>query len=142
MVSEQREISKFQYEMTEGTEHKTTRSERLLTMENALEGIPVDRLSTRHYIHKDGSYEVNEIYSKEQIQRYTLCTGLKNMFFPFQDLENRTIYEDCMNVNPFLASSFPAIYLLFALTGLFILLLVVLAGFIVLLFIILNLTLV
>jgi len=138
---EQKEISKFQMEMKNGVSFDTTRSEKM----KSLEEYSLDEIKRcPSCYHKDGSYEVNQIYSKEEIERYGYCTALKNMFFPFQDptLENRTIYEDCLNVNPFLASAFPAIYVLFAITGMFMLLMVVFGSFIILLFIILNLALV
>jgi len=145
--AEKKEISNFHCEMYDLT-METTRSEQLKSLGNALEVHILKEMrhsGKRHSAYlKDGSYQVQQIFTKEEIQRYGYCTALKNMFFPFQDpnLENRTIYEDCMCVNPFLASAFPAIYIIFALTGLMLLLLIVLVGFIVLLFLILNLALV
>lgn len=94
---------------------------------------------------KEGGYIVqqNEYFSKDEVENWGVCSSLKSVFFPFQErnLSSRTIYEDCQRVNPFLASAFPAIYIVFTLMGVTILLLVVVGTFVILLFLVLNLAL-
>lgn len=92
---------------------------------------------------KDDYWHVDEKFSKEEIDKFNICSAVKSIFFPFQDrqLRSRTIYEDCLVVNPFQASAFPAIYIVFTITGLAILLAVVIIAFVALLILILNLAL-
>jgi len=92
---------------------------------------------------KDDYFHVDEKFSKEEIDKFNICSAVKSIFFPFQNrqLTSRTIYEDCLVVNPFQASAFPAIYIVFTITGLAILLAVVIIAFVALLILILNLAL-
>lgn len=92
---------------------------------------------------KDDYFHVDEKFSKDEIDKFNICSAVKSIFFPFQNrqLKSRTIYEDCLVVNPFQASAFPAIYIVFTITGLAILLAVVIIAFVALLILILNLAL-
>jgi len=104
----------------------------------------VQRCNTNVQANEDG-YLVQETryFSKEEFEKYGICTAVKEVFCPFHDRQvaSRTIYEDCHNVNPFLASAFPAIYIVFTLSGLATMIFVVVVAFVALLFLILNLAL-
>jgi len=95
------------------------------------------------YHSKDG-WHVEKFYSNDEVGKVNICSAMNSIFFPFENskLSSRTIYRDCLVVNPFQASAFPAIYIVFTLAGVTILLIVVFLGFLALLFLILNLALI